>query len=67
MAKPRNLGAPHPLIPHLYRILPTTAAGQVYPHLRSGQPTPQAAQAKGPMNDASRSYISPLGGQAGSK
>jgi hypothetical protein len=66
MPKNPNLGARHPTIPHLYRTLPTTAAGQVYPYLRSMQPAPKAEQSKEALlSDATRGAQSPLGGVAG--
>jgi hypothetical protein len=65
MPKNPNLGAPHPTIPHLYYTLPTTAAGQVYPYLKSSmKPTPTAQSKEGLLSDAARSHVSPLGGTA---
>lgn len=63
-SKNPKLGKPHPTIPHLYYILPTTAAGQVYPYLRSSmKPAPKSAQSK-LLPDAARGSCSPLGGVA---
>jgi hypothetical protein len=62
MPKHPKLGAPHPLIPGLYRTLPTTAAEQIYPYLRDRRPsTPAPAQGKR-LSDAERGSVSPLGG-----
>jgi hypothetical protein len=65
MPKNPKLGKPHPTIPHLYRVLPTTAAGQVYPYLRSSmKPAPKAQSKEGLLSDATRGSCSPLGGVA---
>jgi hypothetical protein len=70
MAK-RNLGEPHPSVPHLYRKpQPRDAATDIYPYLPSQSRVenlraPSARPlAKGLIVDSKRGGVSPLGGVA---